>query len=123
MHDSRYFWAAIATIVMWVAITIIAVAFMIASGPDALGAAIFVFLMASIGVGGMAVLWEAMKDITKAEVKAHRKEQGSTAARAGKAKRDRLSRLERLAERLDDDDLIELETLLMAQAAPSPYED
>lgn len=120
MHEQRYFWMAVATIVMWVVIAAISIVFLIAAQADALGAAIFVIIMTGIGGGGMAVVWDAAKDITKAEIQA---EAAYRSLASQKTKRE-TSRLARLVNDLDDDELVELETLLMArESGPLDYRE
>ena len=58
MPDQTPFWAAIATIVVWVAITAISVMFLLMMRPDAVLAALFVASMAGIGVAGTHVVWD-----------------------------------------------------------------
>ncbi|GAB4569136.1 MAG: hypothetical protein Kow0077_01160 [Anaerolineae bacterium] len=118
MENPRAFWAAIITGVIWVAVGAISVIFMGMEGVSALGAAIFIVIMAGIAVGGTAVVWgtEADRPVERSERAAAR------ARRARKSKRIDPERLERLMEVLDEDELIELESLLMAQRETGPYD-
>jgi hypothetical protein len=104
------FWAAIVTMVIWVALTVISVLFMTMHGTDALGSAIFIILMTGMGIGGTAVVWENI-------AKFRHQEPQPTQRRASRKDKRRTSseRIERLIEVLDDDEIIELETLLLAR--------
>jgi hypothetical protein len=111
MREQTAFWAAATTIVVWVAVTSLAVVFMIFTKPEALGAAIFVFLMAAMGVGGTVAIWEAVgKTHSQPE-----KEPARTELRKAKRGSDAQGRIERLVESLDEDEIVELETLLLAR--------
>ena len=104
------FWASIVTMVMWVALTIISALFMSMSGSDALGSAIFIIILAGIGIGGTAVVWENTAKMRGGEPSEVQR------SRARKDKRRTSSaRIERLVEALDEDEIIELETLLLAR--------
>lgn len=109
MQDQRTTWAAIITAMMWIAIIVISAIFMAMDDVSALGAAFFVITMAGIAVGGTAIVWGSMPaDSVPASI-----ESGSRSRR--KSKRLDPDRLARLMESLDEDQVIELESLLMAQ--------
>ncbi len=113
MLEQTPFWAAITTMVVWVAVTILSTVFMIAAEPDALGAAIFVVLMAAIGVGATVAGWEAVGQIQRGAGAESRRE-------SGKAKRRQSSRVARLIDDLNADEIVELETLLLAREQDYP---
>ena len=114
--------------VVWVAITAISVLFMLMMQPDAILAALFVVSMAGIGVAGTHVVWDNIVKLRRFNVAAqprHRDDDDDrrrTAVAQGKAKRERTDhgRLDRLIETLDDDEIIELESLLMSRGADEP---
>jgi flagellar biosynthesis component FlhA len=110
MSDQRTFWAAIVTMVVWVAIAVISVAFLLIAETSSLGAAIFIILMAGMGIGGMAVVWDSPESRASAPPTAR-----SEQRRSRKKKHAEQESMARLLETLDEDQIIELETLLMAQ--------
>ncbi len=115
MQDQSSFWGTIATIVMWVGMSAMSVLFMLLMRPDALGAAIFLLIMAAIGVGGSAVIWDNIVKLRKIALDAARRSVDSTPPAAAKSKRNARRNLDRLLEHLDEDEIIELETLLMSR--------
>ncbi|MFC1959577.1 hypothetical protein ACFLYO_02595 [Chloroflexota bacterium] len=106
MNEQRTFWAAIVTIVMWVALTMISLVFMMEMTTNALGAGVFVIIMAGMAIGGTAVIWD--------NVGRQPAVQASSSKQRRKAKREQRARAAQLVEDLDADQLIELETLLLA---------
>ncbi len=111
MTDRMFFWAAVTTMVTWTAVTVLSVLFMNFGQPTAAGAAIFIIIMGGIGVGGTISIWEAVGKLAAQEAKALRTHEKETR----KVKRSERDRVARLVERLDEDDLVELETLLLAR--------
>lgn len=110
MNDQRSVLAAIITGIMWVAVIVVSAIFMAMDDVSSLGAALFVITMAGIAVGGTAVMWGAVASAPPVPpTTAERNHQQR------KAKRLDPERLARLMESLDEDQIIELETLLMAQ--------
>lgn len=113
MNDQRSVLAAIITGMMWVAVIVVSAIFMAMDDVSALGAALFVITMAGIAVGGTAIMWGAVSDPTPTT-------QVIQDADRQRRKNKRLDpeRLARLMETLDDDQMIELESLLLAQHNP-----
>jgi hypothetical protein len=81
MQDQSSFWGTIATIVMWVGMSAMSVLFMLLMRPDALGAAIFLLIMAGIGVGGSAVIWDNIVKLRKIALDAARRSADSRCRR------------------------------------------
>ncbi len=115
MHDNSSFWGTIATVVMWVGVTAMSVLFMILMHPDALGAAIFLVMMAGVGIGGSAVIWDNIVKLRRIALEAERRSSDYPAPATAKAKRNARRNLDRLLEHLDEDEIVELETLLMSR--------
>jgi len=106
MSDQRTFWTAIVTLVIWVAMTVISIVFMTLDDVTALGAAAFVIIMAGTAVGGTIALWTSRAESAPQPAQAHD---------ARKIKRGDPERIARLIEHLDSDQMVELESLLMAR--------
>ncbi len=106
MSDQRTFWTAIVTLVIWVAMTVVSIIFMTLDDVTALGAAAFVIIMAGVAVGGTVAIWtgEAESGVRPAATHEPRKN-----------KRGDPERIARLIEQLDSDEMVELESLLMAR--------
>jgi hypothetical protein len=111
MRDLRTFWAAVITAIMWSAVALISIIFMRLADVTAAGAAVFVIIMAGIAIGGTAVVWGSTvaTPVTASQART------DSARGTRKSKRLDPERLARLMETLDEDQIIELETLLMAQ--------
>lgn len=110
MHDQRAQLAAAITGIMWIAVIVVSAIFMGMDDVSSLGAALFVITMAGIGIGGTAIMWSGISESAPA---ARSDREASRQHR--KSKRLDPDRMARLMETLDDDQIIELETLLMAQ--------
>lgn len=111
MENQRTFWAAIVTMVMWVALTIISTLFMVMTDATAIGVAVFIIIMAGIGVGGTGVVWTGDAGNTAQYASPPQTESSSQR----KSKRPDRRRLKNLMDELDDDQIVELEYLLTEQ--------
>lgn len=111
MHERRVFWTAMVTALMWIVIALISIVFMRLEGVTAAGAAIFVIVMAGIAIGGTAMMWSTLAGVPAAA----NLPAAEVSRRTTKTKRLDPERLARLMETLDEDQIIELETLLLAQ--------
>ncbi len=109
MQEQRAFWAAVITGLMWIAVIVVSAIFMAMEGVTPLGAAIFVIMLAGIAVGGTAAVWDSLKAAPSAP------EVATAGGQRRKAKRFDPERLARLMDTLDEDQIIELESLLLAQ--------
>lgn len=110
MDDQRTFWMAVVTAVMWASLAVISIIFMRLPDTTALGAAVFIIMMAGIGVGGMAAVWDSGREKSASSAR-----QEQPAGAGHKVKRMDPERLARLMETLDEDQIIELESLLMSR--------
>lgn len=106
MSDQRTFWTAIVTMVIWVAMTVISIIFMTLHDVTALGAAAFVIIMAGVAIGGTIAIWTGEAEPAR---------QPGVMRDPRKAKHGDPERIARLIEQLDGDEMVELETLLMAR--------
>ncbi|NPV66291.1 MAG: hypothetical protein HPY64_04010 [Anaerolineae bacterium] len=107
MSDQRTFWTAIVTMVIWVAMTVISIIFMTLEDVTALGAAAFVIIMAGVAIGGTIAIWTGETESAR--------QPGGMRGDTRKTKRGDPERIARLIEQLDGDQMVELETLLMAR--------
>lgn len=109
MQDRYRFWS---TVVVWVAFTLIILAAIVAMSLAAVPeGAIVPILFGMMVLAGMAAastygIWQGAKPS---------QEQRRAETQAGKAKRTSQERIERLVEALDEDEIVELETLLLAR--------
>ncbi len=119
MRDSRIFWAAAITAVIWVALTAVSIIFMTLGDVTAPGAAVFIVIMMGLGIGATIPIWGFATSADRASAPEER-----TASRTDsyKFKRGSRERLARLLEQMDDDDIVELESLL-SRPPESDFDD
>jgi hypothetical protein len=114
MANQRTFWSAIVTMVMWVALTVISIIFMFLDDVSSAGAAMFIIIMAGMALGGTIAIWET----TSQGQESTQDDSGASRAAASsqrKSKRAVSPDLARLVDQLDQDQIIELETLLLSR--------